>query len=96
MMPASRAAPLNEVRTMARIELRLPDLDLENARVTACAWHAAVGQRVVAGDRLLEVLAGDITVDLPSPATGVLIERWIELDDPLITGQPLAVIETTC
>ena len=79
---------------MARVSLNLPDLGLPGVHVTACTWHAAVGQRVVEGDRLLEVLAGDVTIDLPAPATGVLVERLIELDEPLQVNQPLAVIES--
>jgi 2-oxoglutarate dehydrogenase E2 component (dihydrolipoamide succinyltransferase) len=76
-----------------RVELCLPDLDLGEVPVTACCWHAGVGQRVVEGDRLLEVLAGDVTVDLPAPATGVLIQRAVEIDEQLTVGQVLAVID---
>jgi pyruvate/2-oxoglutarate dehydrogenase complex dihydrolipoamide acyltransferase (E2) component len=79
---------------MARVELRLPHFDLAEMPVVACSWYAVVGQRVVEGDRLLEILAGDITVDLAAPASGVLVERLVELDDPLETGQRLAIIET--
>jgi pyruvate/2-oxoglutarate dehydrogenase complex dihydrolipoamide acyltransferase (E2) component len=76
-----------------RVELRLPDLDLGTTIVTACSWHAAVGARVVEGDRLLEVLAGEVTVDLAAPASGRLIERCVEVDEPLTIGRVLAVIE---
>jgi 2-oxoisovalerate dehydrogenase E2 component (dihydrolipoyl transacylase) len=79
---------------MARVELLLPDFELANVPMTACSWYARVGQRVVEGDRLLEVLAGDATIDLPSPATGILVERLVEPDDALHVGQRLAVIET--
>jgi pyruvate/2-oxoglutarate dehydrogenase complex dihydrolipoamide acyltransferase (E2) component len=77
-----------------RVELRLPDLDLGEISITASAWHAAVGQRVVEGDRLLEVLAGDVTVDLPCSVTGLLVERCAQIDDRLAVGQVVAVIET--
>jgi pyruvate/2-oxoglutarate dehydrogenase complex dihydrolipoamide acyltransferase (E2) component len=79
---------------MARFELHLPDFDLGDMPVTACTWHAAAGQRVVEGDRLLEITAGDVTVDLPAPASGVLVARRVEIDDHLSVGQVLAVIET--
>lgn len=77
----------------ARVELRLPDFDLGQTVITACSWHAAVGQRVVAGDRLLEVLAGDVTIDLPAPASGLLVKRSVAVDEVLSVGQILAVIE---
>jgi pyruvate/2-oxoglutarate dehydrogenase complex dihydrolipoamide acyltransferase (E2) component len=75
-----------------RIELRLPNLDLPGTPVTVCSWHAQVGQRVVAGDRLVEILAGDATIDLAAPASGVLVERSVEIDEELTAGQVLAVI----
>jgi pyruvate/2-oxoglutarate dehydrogenase complex dihydrolipoamide acyltransferase (E2) component len=75
-----------------RVELRLPNLDLPGVPITACTWHANVGDRVIEGDRLLEVLAGDAIIDLPAPATGKLLERKVQPDDALATGQVLAVI----
>jgi len=76
-----------------RSELRLPDFDLPGVLVSACSWHVSQGQRVIEGDRLLEIVAGDVAVDLPSPATGVLIERCVSIDQPLETGQLLARIQ---
>ena len=75
-----------------RSELRLLDLDLPGVAVTACCWHAAVGEHVSEGNRLLEVHAGDAIVDLAAPVSGVLVERCVEIDQPLATGQVLARI----
>jgi pyruvate/2-oxoglutarate dehydrogenase complex dihydrolipoamide acyltransferase (E2) component len=82
-----------EILSFMLVELRLPNLDLPGVSVTACSWHAQTGQRVIEGDRLLEILAGDVTVDLPAPTSGVLIERRAEVDRPLKIGEVLAVIE---
>ena len=73
--------------------LTLPDLDLPGATVTASSWLAATGARVVEGDRLLEVLAGEATIDLAAPATGILAKRCVEIDDVLEVGQLLAIID---
>ena len=73
-------------------ELRLPDFDLPGVLVMASAWHASVGQRVVEGDRLIEVVAGDVAVDLSAPASGVLVQQCIKTDDRLEVGQVLARI----
>ena len=75
------------------IDVRLPDLDLPGVPITACCWHASVGQRVMAGDRLVEIAAGDVTIDLAASATGVLVERCVEIDQPLVIGQLLARIQ---
>ena len=76
-----------------KIELRLPNLDLPGTAITATCWHAQIGQRVIEGDRLLEILAGDAIVDLPAPASGRLVERTVQTDDVLHAGQILALIE---
>jgi pyruvate/2-oxoglutarate dehydrogenase complex dihydrolipoamide acyltransferase (E2) component len=47
---------------------------------------------VAEGDPLLELVAGDVTVDLPAPASGVLAEQFVEEDDPVEVGQVLGVI----
>jgi pyruvate/2-oxoglutarate dehydrogenase complex dihydrolipoamide acyltransferase (E2) component len=78
-----------------RVELRLPDFDLGEVVITACSWHVANGQRVVEGDRLLELLAGEVTIDLSAPASGRLVERAVRVDESLAVGQLLAVIEVS-
>ncbi len=75
-----------------RHELVMPDLGLGEARVTASAWHVPVGRSVVEGERLLEVLAGEVTVDLPAPVSGRLEKRLVAEDDVLESGQALALI----
>lgn len=76
-----------------RIELHLPHFDLPGTPITVCSWHVNLGQRVIEGDRLVEVLAGDATIDLPAPASGLLVERCAEVDQPVKTGDVLARIE---
>ena len=76
-----------------RYELILPDLGLGEQAVSACAWLSDEGTRVYEGDRLLEVAAGEVTIDLPSPATGVLVELCVHEDDVLTIGQVLGIIE---
>lgn len=76
-----------------RHELILPDLGLGAQAVSASVWLSEPGSRVYEGDRLLEVAAGEVTIDLPSPATGVLVELCVHEDDILTTGQVLGIIE---
>ncbi|NQU25589.1 MAG: hypothetical protein HQ567_30250 [Candidatus Nealsonbacteria bacterium] len=78
---------------MPRRDLILPDLAIDDTPITASVWLVGRGKRVAAGDPVLEVLAGVVTVDLPSPADGVLAEKLVAEDEPLQIGQRLAVIE---
>jgi pyruvate/2-oxoglutarate dehydrogenase complex dihydrolipoamide acyltransferase (E2) component len=75
------------------VELRLPDFQLGDVPITVCSWHAKAGQRVMEGDRVIDVLAGDVTIDLAAPASGILIERCVDIDERLHVNQLLAVIE---
>jgi pyruvate/2-oxoglutarate dehydrogenase complex dihydrolipoamide acyltransferase (E2) component len=78
---------------MENPEVVLPDFGLPEIPHVVSAWHSAVGQRVVEGDRLLEITAGDVTIELSAPASGTLIERCVDLDEPLEIGQILARIQ---
>lgn len=73
--------------------LKLPDLGLPGASVVASLWLVRRGTRVAEGDALLEVLAGEATVDLPAPASGVLVRKLVAENDSLAIGQRLAVID---
>ncbi len=78
---------------MPRHELTLPDLGIDDQPITLSVWLVEQGSRVAEGEPVVEVLAGAATVDLPSPADGVLAEMLVTEDDPIEVGQTLAVIE---
>jgi len=73
--------------------LKLPDLGLPGSPVVASLWLVRRGTRVAQGDALLEVLAGEATIDLPAPASGVLVRKLVAENDSLAIGQRLAVID---
>ena len=74
-----------------RVEVRLPDLGAEQTVLSL--WFAETGDAVFEGDRLVEILAGGATFDVPSPATGRLAEKCFWPDDVLTTGQVLGMVE---
>ena len=71
----------------------LPDLGLDDQPIALSMWLVKEGQRVAQGDPVVEVLAGSVTVDLPAPADGILIEKLVADGESLAVGQRLAVIE---
>ena len=73
-----------------RSRVELPDLGFPQPRLSV--WYARVGDFVLEGERLVEILGDGATVDLPAPETGTLVERHAQLDDVLVSGQLLAVI----
>jgi pyruvate/2-oxoglutarate dehydrogenase complex dihydrolipoamide acyltransferase (E2) component len=77
-----------------RHPLVLPDLDVDHVPATISLWLVDLGSEVTEGDRLVEVLAGGATIDLPSPATGRLVETLVGEDDTVTAGAVLGIIET--
>lgn len=77
-----------------RVSFSMPSLDLGGVPLRSVSWLAAEGTRVVEGERLIEVLAGEILIELTSPATGILAQRKVGVNAPLQIGDVLAIIET--
>ena len=67
--------------------------ELHAAAPLVSVWFVSPGERIYAGDRLVEILIAGATIDLPAPATGRLIERNVLSDEPVAPGQVLGYIE---
>ena len=79
---------------MPRVELLVPELGLDDQPIRLSGWLVPRGRRVEEGEAVAEILAGPATVDLPAPAAGVLIRRLVGVDESVVVGQAIAVIET--
>ncbi len=77
-----------------RCDLVVPELGLGGRPVTVSLWLVELGAEVTEGDRIVELAADSVTVDLPAPTSGTLIETLVGEDDQVQSGQVLGVIET--
>jgi pyruvate/2-oxoglutarate dehydrogenase complex dihydrolipoamide acyltransferase (E2) component len=77
---------------MQRHSILVPDLDLTGMPIKLSGWLAGIGDRVVEGDRVAEILCGPALIDLESPATGVLAEQLAGVDDLLAVGQTIGIV----
>lgn len=77
--------------TNSRVQITVPDLGSD--RVAFSLWHVRPGDRVMAGDRVAEVLIPGAVFDVSAPASGVLAARSVQPGDPLAAGQVLGEIE---
>lgn len=73
--------------------LVVPDLMLEGP-VRVSLWLVRRGATVLAGDRIVELLAGAATIDLEAPVAGRLVRQLVDEDDVVSPGTVLAEIET--
>ncbi|MDX2038948.1 MAG: biotin/lipoyl-containing protein [Isosphaeraceae bacterium] len=71
----------------------LPDLGTAPARaIVVSHWYAAQGEYVLEGDRLVEVLVGPATFDVPAPVTGRLAAIHGREDDCVLPGAVLGLV----
>src|SRR5690606_23856068 len=71
---ARDVAHLGEGASMAR-ELRLPELAESVVEGEIVRWLVEEGERVELDQPVVEVMTDKVTVELPSPFAGVLLER---------------------
>ncbi len=74
-----------------RSPIVLPDLG--GGPVTLSIWLVHPGDRVFAGDRVVEVLIEGATFDVSAPVTGTLTEKLAWTDEVLVPGQILGYVE---
>ena len=71
----------------------LPDLGTgPDVAIVVSHWFASRGDEVWEGERLVEVLVGPATFDVPSPFSGRLAEIKLWEDDRASPGSILAMI----
>ena len=77
------------------VPLLMPDLDLPPQQaITVSCWLVPLGREVLEGDRLLEVSAGEVLVDLPAPTAGRLVQKSVAEGEIVVANQTLGVIQT--
>jgi pyruvate/2-oxoglutarate dehydrogenase complex dihydrolipoamide acyltransferase (E2) component len=71
----------------------LPELGEGITKATIACWHAKPGQKVAAGDDLLEVVTDKATFNVESPASGTLKSIAVAEGKEGLVGGVLGVIE---
>lgn len=69
----------------------LPELGIApDEPILVSHWYARRGDEIWEGDRLVEVLVGAATFDVPAPASGRLVRIRVREDERIRPGQVLA------
>ena len=75
--------------------IKLPEVGVDSAtEMVVSFWFADEGEEVLEGDRIVEILAGPVTFDVPAPTTGRLVEHRMVEDDVVHSGDILGLLET--
>ena len=73
-------------------EVTLPELGESVSEGTVSRWLKQVGESVSADEPLLEVSTDKVDTEIPSPASGTLLEIRVQEDETVEVGAVLAVI----
>jgi len=82
---------MEDKHDITRVPLVAPDLGI--AGVVVSLWLVAEGAEVLEGDRVVELVAGGVTVDLGAPVTGRLVGQLVDEDASAVAGAVLAEFE---
>jgi 2-oxoglutarate dehydrogenase E2 component (dihydrolipoamide succinyltransferase) len=70
----------------------MPALGESETEGTVVRWHKGVGEPVAAGETLVEVESNKANVDVPAPASGVLLEVTVGEGQTAAPGVTLGVV----
>jgi pyruvate dehydrogenase E2 component (dihydrolipoamide acetyltransferase) len=91
--PEAAAAPSGDSEGAAgATEVTLPELGESVTEGTVSRWLKQVGESVNADEPLLEVSTDKVDTEIPSPASGTLLEIKVQEDETVGVGAVLAVI----
>jgi 2-oxoglutarate dehydrogenase E2 component (dihydrolipoamide succinyltransferase) len=74
-------------------QVLVPALGESISEATVMEWLVEVGSPVEADQDLVTLETDKVTVNVPSPAAGVLVERLVKARDVVQIGQPIARVE---
>ena len=67
--------------------------DLQGAEeITVGAWSKQRGERIAAGETLMEAHTDKVNAEIPSPVAGTVEELLLDVGDPVKPGQLIARI----
>jgi pyruvate/2-oxoglutarate dehydrogenase complex dihydrolipoamide acyltransferase (E2) component len=78
---------------MSTIEVRVPQLPESVADATLVAWRKQPGDTVSRDENLVDLETDKVVLEVPAPATGVIVEIKVQNGATVTSGQLLALLE---
>ncbi|HZP88763.1 MAG TPA: lipoyl domain-containing protein [Burkholderiales bacterium] len=79
---------------MPAIEVILPKVDMDMESGVIARWKVDAGERVQEGDVLFDMETGKASMEVESPATGVIRDLAPITGEPVAVGTVVAMIDT--
>lgn len=74
-------------------EVTMPQLGETVAEGTVTAWLKQVGDPVEQDEALVEIATDKVDTEVPSPASGVLVQVLVDVDQTVPVGTPIALLD---
>jgi 2-oxoglutarate dehydrogenase E2 component (dihydrolipoamide succinyltransferase) len=81
-------------KCMAIVEVKVPQLSESVAEATMLQWKKKVGDAVTVDETLIEVETDKVVLEVPAPASGVLVELVVADGATVLAEQLIARIDT--
>jgi pyruvate/2-oxoglutarate dehydrogenase complex dihydrolipoamide acyltransferase (E2) component len=78
----------------ALVDVTMPQMGVSVTEGTVVAWQRQVGEQIRADETICAISTDKIDSDVPSPATGTLVEILVEPEETVAVGTVLARIAT--
>ncbi len=79
---------------MSKFELKLPKMGESVAEATLTAWLKEIGDTIEFDEPVVEIATDKVDSEVPSEKKGISIEKCFKVDDVILVGQTIAIIET--
>src|SRR3712207_1711100 len=76
------------------VEITLPQVGESVTEATVLEWLKQEGERVEAGEPLVEVSTDKVDTEIPAPSSGTLTKILVQPDSTVNVGDPLGEIDT--
>lgn len=76
-----------------RSSVKMPRVAETTDEVVVEEWLVEIGSTVIEGDPIMRVETDKVSVDVPAPIGGTLVEQLVTIDQLIVTGAAIAVIE---
>ncbi|MFZ4535518.1 2-oxoglutarate dehydrogenase complex dihydrolipoyllysine-residue succinyltransferase [Propionivibrio sp.] len=76
------------------IDVNVPQLSESVAEATLVTWHKKAGEAISRDENLIDIETDKVVLELPAPASGVLVEIIRQNGDTVVAGELIARIDT--
>jgi pyruvate/2-oxoglutarate dehydrogenase complex dihydrolipoamide acyltransferase (E2) component len=75
-----------------KTEVKVPLFAEGATKIKINQWLFEVGDKVKAGENLVEATTDKISIHIEAPTSGVLVKKLVEEDDTVLIDQVIAII----